>query len=349
MLADELDYVVGVDTHRDQHVLAVVAAPTGALIAQRSVPTSARGYAEAVRFADEYAPGARVWAIEGAGHYGAGFVRFLAARGEVVHESGRSSRAERRLRGKDDPLDATRAARAALASEQRARPRSGQRQEALRVLLLARRSAVDVRRVALVQLRSVIVTAPEQLRADLRRLPLGELLRRCSRFRRSTSRTPDELATVLVLRSLAQRVQAATDEAAELEREIIAHVRALAPQLLDEPGVGPIVGAQLIVSWSHRGRVRSEAAFARLAGVAPLPASSGLTTRHRLSRGGDRQLNRALHTVVLHRRQSDAATKDYIARRVAEGKSTRDAVRLLKRYLARHLYRVMQNSTPLTT
>src|SRR3954452_19096425 len=106
MLADELDYVVGVDTHRDQHVLAVVAAPTGALIAQRSVSTTARGYAEAARFACEYAPGARVWAIEGAGHYGAGLVRFLAARGEVVHESGRSSRAERRLRGKDDPLDA---------------------------------------------------------------------------------------------------------------------------------------------------------------------------------------------------------------------------------------------------
>ena len=349
MLADELDYVVGVDTHRDQHVLAIVAAPTGALIAQRSVPTNTRGYAEAVRFAERHAPGARVWAIEGAGHYGAGLARFLSARGEVVHESARSSRAERRLRGKDDPLDATRAARSALASRRPALPRSGQRQEALRVLLLARRSAVDVRRVALVQLRSVIVTAPDELRAELRRLPLGELLHRCSRFRRSSSRTPDHLATVLVLRSLAQRIQAATHEAAELEREILTHVRTLAPELLDEPGVGPIVAAQLIVSWSHHDRVNSEAAFARLAGVAPLPASSGLTTRHRLSRGGDRQLNRALHTVILHRRQHDPATKDYIARRIAEGKTRRDATRTLKRYLARHLYRVMQNSTPLTT
>ena len=149
----------------------------------------------------------------------------------------------------------------------------------------------------------------------------------------------DEVATRLVLRSLARRIQAATVEAAELEREILGHVRALAPQLLDEPGVGPIVAAQLIVAWSHHGRLPLEAAFARLAGVAPIPASSGQTTRHRLSRGGDRQLNRALHTVVLHRRQHDPATKDYIARRIAEGKTRRDATRLLKRYLARHLYR----------
>jgi transposase len=152
-----------------------------------------------------------------------------------------------------------------------------------------------------------------------------------------------------VLRSLAHRIQAATIEAAELERELLGHVRTLAPQLLDERGVGPIVAAQLIVAWSHRGRVRSEAAFARLAGVAPVPASSGKTTRHRLSRGGDRQLNRALHTVILHRRQHDPATKDYIARRIAEGKTRRDATRLLKRYLARHLYRLLQQQQPLMT
>ena len=126
-------------------------------------------------------------------------------------------------------------------------------------------------------------------------------------------------------------------------------MRALVPELLHEPGIGPIVAAQLIVTWSHHGRIRGEAAFARLAGVAPLPASSGQTIRHRLSRGGDRQLNRALHTVVLHRRQHDAATRDYIAHRVAQGKSTRDATRMLKRYLARHLYRVMQNAEPAMT
>jgi transposase len=346
MLADEVDYVIGVDTHRDQHTLAVVVSPTGAVVGQSSIQTDRHGYEAALEVAVRHADGVRLWAIEGAGHYGAGLARFLSDRGEAIVEVGRSSRAERRLQGKDDPLDAVRAARSVLAANAMTMPRAGERREALRVLSLARRSAVDVRRLALVQLRSVIVTAPESVREDLRHLPVGQLLRRCSHFRRSGSRTPDELAIVLVLRSLARRIEAATEEADELEREILGHVRALVPELLNEPGVGPIVAAQLIVTWSHRDRVRNEAAFARLAGVAPLPASSGLTTRHRLSRGGDRQLNRALHTVILHRRQHDPATRDYIARRVAEGKSPRDATRTLKRYLARHLYRVMQNASP---
>ena len=348
MLADELDYVVGVDTHRDEHVLAVVAAPSGAVLARRAVGANGRGYAAALRFAGEAAGGARVWAIEGTGSYGAGLARYLAGRGETVLEISRTPRTERRLRGKDDSLDAARTARAALASETLALPRSGKRREALRLLLVARRSAVDVRREALGQLRGVIVTAPDGLREQLRGLPVGRLLERCSRLRQSSSASTDEVATRLVLRSLARRIEAATREAAELERELLGHVRALAPRLLDEPGVGPIVAAQLLVAWSHPGRVRSEAAFARLAGVAPVPASSGQTTRHRLSRGGDRQLNRALHTVVLHRRQHDPTTKDYIARRIAEGKTKRDATRLLKRYLARHLYRLLQQE-PLMT
>jgi transposase len=346
MLADELDYVLGVDTHRDEHVMAVVTAPAGALVAGSAAPANARGYRELLRLAERQAPGRRAWAIEGTGSYGAGLARFLAERGEVVLELGRTPRAERRLAGKDDTLDAVRTARAALASEALALPRTGERREALRLLLVARRSAVDVRREALTQLRAVIVTAPERLRQDLRGLPEGKLLVRCSRLRRTTA-AADELATRLVLRSLARRIQAATVEADQLEHEILAHVRPLAPALLDEPGVGPIVAAQLIVAWSHRGRLRSEACFARLAGVAPVPASSGQTTRHRLSRGGDRQLNRALHTIVLHRRQHDPATKDYIAKRIAEGKSRRDATRLLKRYLARHLYRLLQQQEPL--
>ena len=347
MLADELDYVVGVDTHLEEHVLAVVSAATGAVLERQTVRANARRYQAALRFAGEAAHGARAWAVEGTGSYGAGLTRDLAGRGETVLEISRTPRAERRLRGKDDSLDAARTARAALASETLALPRCGERREALRLLLIARRSAVDVRREALTQLRGVIVTAPDQLRQELRGLPTGRLLARCSRLRRSSTAETDELATRLVLRSLARRIQAATVEAAELEQEILAHLRALAPQLLDEPGVGPIVAAQLIVAWSHHGRVRSEAAFARLAGVAPIPASSGQTTRHRLSRGGDRQLNRALHTVVLHRRQHDPTTKNYIARRIAEGKTRCDATRLLKRYLARHLYRLLQNQEPL--
>jgi transposase len=346
MVADELDYVVGVDTHRDEHTLAVVEARSGAVVAQRTVASNGRGYAQALRFARQQAEPARLWAVEGAGHYGAGLARYLSQRGETVLEVGRSPRSERRLRGKDDELDAVRAARAALTSEPLPLPRSGAHREALRLLLLARRSAVDVRREALVQLRSVIVTAPVRLRDELRELHLQRLLQRCRRLRRATAAEPDELAARLVLRTLARRIEAASAEALELEGEILAHVRVLAPKLLEEPGVGPIVAAQLLVAWSHPGRVRSEAAFARLAGVAPIPASSGQTVRHRLSRGGDRQLNRALHTIVLHRRQHDPATRDYIARRVAEGKSRREATRLLKRYLARRLYRLLQHQEP---
>jgi transposase len=348
MLADELDYVLGVDTHRDEHVVAVLAAPAGAVVAGKAARANARGYRELLRLAEQYAVGRRAWAIEGSGSYGAGLARYLAECGETVLEVSRTPRAERRPRGKDDALDAARTARAALAAETPAQPRAGERREAVRLLLIARRSAVDVRREALTQLRAVIVTAPERVRQELRGLPTGNLLDRCSRLRRTDS-TADEVATRLVLRSLARRVQAATLEADELERELLTHVRALAPALLDEPGVGPIVAAHLIVAWSHPGRLRSEACFARLAGVAPIPASSGQTQRHRLSRGGDRQLNRALHTIALHRRQHDPRTKDYIAKRIAEGKSRRDATRLLKRYLARHLYRLLEQQQPLMT
>ena len=348
MLADELDYVVGVDTHRDEHVIAVVTAPAGAVIAATAAAASVRGYRELLAVAGRHAPGRRVWAVEGSGSYGVGLARFLAQRGETVLEASRTAATERRLRGKDDALDAARVARAALAADTLASPRAGGLREALRLLLIARRSAVDVRREALTQLRAVIVTAPDELRQELRGMPVGRLLDRCSRLRRTTAGA-DQLATRLVLRSLARRIQAATLEADELEREILAHVRAIAPALLNEPGVGPIVAAQLIVTWSHHGRVRSEAAFARLAGVAPIPASSGQTQRHRLSRGGDRQLNRALHTVVLHRRQHDPTTKAYIEKRIAEGKSRRDATRLLKRYLARHLYRQLEKTVPQMT
>jgi transposase len=348
MLADELDYVVGVDTHRDEHTLVVVAAGTGALLAERSVSADPGGYRLALKFADRFAAGRRVWAVEGANSYGAGLRRMLVAYGESVLEAGRPPRAQRRLHGKNDSLDALLATRALLTSDKVSRPRDSGRREALRLLLITRRSAVDARRHALVQVRAIIVTCPDTLREQLRRLPTTRLLDRCSRLRTRAAAPPEELATRLTLRMLARRAQAATLEANELERSMAEHVRVLAPALLDEPGVGAIVAAQLLVAWSHHGRLRSEAAFARLAGVAPLPASSGQTVRHRLSRGGDRQLNRALHTIVLHRRQHDPATKDYIARRLAEGKSRREATRLLKRYVARHIYRLLEQQPAMT-
>ncbi len=348
MLADELDFVVGVDTHRDEHSLVVVVAGTGALLAERSVRADASGYRQAIAFADHFAAGCRVWTVEGANSYGAGLTRMLVDCGETVVEAGRPPRAQRRLHGKSDGLDALLATRALLSNGAVSQPRDGGRREALRLLLIARRSAVDARRHALVQLRAIIVTSPDELREQLRRLPTTRLLDRCSRLRTRATASPDEAAARVALRLFARRARAATIEANELERSIAEHIRTLAPALLDEPGVGAIVAAQLLVAWSHHGRLRSEAAFARLAGVAPLPASSGQTVRHRLSRGGDRQLNRALHTIVLHRRHHDPATKDYIARRLAEGKTRREATRLLKRYVARHLYRLLEQQ-PMTT
>src|SRR5262245_23477313 len=160
MLADEVDYVLGVDTHRDEHVVAVVTAPAGAVVAGKSGRANARGYRDLLRLAEQYAAGRRVWAIEGTGSYGLGLARYLAEHGEVVLEVSRTRRTERRLRGKDDALDAARTARAALAADTLVMPRTGERREALRLLLVARRSAVDVRREALSQLRAVIVTAP---------------------------------------------------------------------------------------------------------------------------------------------------------------------------------------------
>jgi len=336
MIAEGLDLVVGVDTHLDEHVLAIIAAPSGALVAQRSMPAGARGYAAALRFAANRGSGARVWAVEGTGSYGAGLARFLADRGEVVLEISRTPRAERRLRGKDDSLDASRIARAALASETLALPRSGERREALRLLLVARRSAVGVRREALGQLRGVIVTGS-------RSAGCSSAAAACAAHARQ-ARTSSRRGSCCAASPAGSKQRPSRPPSSSASCSVTC-----APALLDEPGVGPIVAAQLIVACSHPGRLRSEAAFARLAGVAPVPASSGKTTRHRLSRGGDRQLNRALHTVVLHRRQHDAGTKDYIARRIAEGKTRRDATRLLKRYLARHLYRVLEQQTPLVT
>jgi transposase len=208
-----------------------------------------------------------------------------------------------------------------------------------RVLLPTRGSAVDVRRDALVQLCSVIVSAPEHLHDGLRQLPAARLNRRSAASAASTRARRTSWRSCSQLRSLARRIVAVTAEANELDREIISHVRALVPQLLDQSGVGPIVAAQLMISWSHRDRVRSDAALARLAGVPPLLASSGQTIRHRPSRGGDRQLNHALHTVALHRHRHDAARAPQLHRAPRRGRRDDGATRILERYRARPLAR----------
>jgi transposase len=338
MLADELDFVVGVDTHRDTHTLALVACASGAPVAEATVAATGHGYAQALGFVDELAPGRRAWALEGTGCYGAGLTRFLAERGERVLEVERPARQQRR-RGKSDSLDALAAARSALARRRQAQPRAGGRRQALAALVRTREGALTARRAALCQLRALLLALPAERRERLQQLSRGRLLRRLADLRPSAG---ELRGLFLSLRTLAHRVQALDREERTLEREIRALVRELAPSLLDEPGIGPISAAQLLIAWSHPGRIHSEAAFARLAGAAPIPASSGKTIRHRLDRGGDRQLNRALHTIIVSRRKHHPSTIDYIARRQSEGKTLREAIRSLKRYLARALYRQLE-------
>jgi transposase len=340
MLADQLDYVVGVDTHRDAHALALLSA-TGGLVLEAEIAADQDGYERALLLAREHAVGGLLWAIEGSGSYGAGLARFLGERGERVVEIERPQRSERR-KGKSDRIDALRAARLALGEAKLALPRADGARAALRALVTTRAGAVATRRAALNQLRALIVIAPESLRAQLRQLTRAKLLACCARLRPDLHTDPQLRGTALALRACARRVQAANAEERELKREIARLVDELAPQLLTEPGVGPISAAQLIVSWSHRGRFSGESAFARHAGAAPIPASSGQVVRHRLDRGGDRALNRALHTIIVSRRKHDPKTIAYIQRRQSEGKSVREAIRCLKRYLARHLFRILE-------
>src|SRR5439155_23507482 len=214
--------------------------------------------------------------------------------------------------------------------------------------LVAREGALVAKKAALCQLRALLVTCPEPLRGELAELTRARLLARCASLRRRRSEGAELTGTLVALRALARRAQALTREERELKRELEALVWALAPALLAEPGVGPIAGAQIVIAWSHRGRVRSEAAFARLGGAAPIAASSGQTVRHRLDPGGDRQLNRALHTIIISRRKNHPATIAYIERKTREGKTDREAIRCLKRHLARRLFRLLE-STPTPT
>jgi transposase len=348
MLADQLDYVIGVDPHRHTHALAIVEVRTGGVVFETSVAASAGGYARALELAREQAPGRRAFAVEGTGSFGAGLTRFLAGQDERVLEVGRLRR-ERRSGGKTDALDAIRAARSVLAQSRPAEPRAGGEREALRALMAAREGAVNARRAALCQLRGLLVSAPEPLRAELRSLTGAQLLRRLAAVRPERRQDPELRGTLLALRALARRVKTLTVEERELAGEIETLTRKLAPQLLDQPGVGPLAAAQILISWSHQGRIRSEAAFARLAGCAPIPSSSGQTIRYRLDRSGDRRLNRALHMILVTRRRAHPPTIAYIDRRLREGKSRREANRCLKRYLARNLYRLLEHGAPLAT
>lgn len=343
MLAEIVDVVIGVDTHKHTHTAAAVST-AGAALEHVTEATDPDGYAALVELADRHG-GLRAWAIEGANGYGAGLARFLADRGEWVIELDRPSRPARRHGAKSDEIDAVRAAREALAREHLAQPRSDGERAALSVRLAARRSAVDASTTAQRQLHALVVAAPETLRGRLRGKSTAEMVRTCARLRADARWDVMARETAIVLRTLARRIIDLNDEARDHERAILELVRAWRPDLLDQLGVGPIVAAVVLCAWSHPGRVRSDAAFAMLAGTAPIPASSGLATRHRLNRSGDRQLNRAIHTIVLARLRYDPTTRAYAERRRAEGKTDREIKRCLKRYITRQLYRQLENPT----
>jgi transposase len=343
MLEGQVDAVIGVDTHRDRHAAALLD-PNGGVRATLEVPSDRAGHARLLQLAQVQASGRRVWALEGTGCYGAGLTRFLVDRGEWVVEIDRPKRPRGRHGAKSDVLDAVRAGREALARDHLTTPRQRGHREALRVLHTTRAAIVTAGADARRQLKALIVTAPEPLRDRLRGRPWRQQLRACAGLVALPTDPVEHRATVRALALTAQRALAARADAKQLEAELRQLVTAMAPALVTQPGIGPINAAQLLISWSHPGRIRSEAAFAMLAGAAPVPASSGQVVRHRLNRGGDRQLNRALHTIVMLRQVHHGPTRAYTSRRIAQGKSQREIRRCLKRTVARQLYRLLERT-----
>jgi transposase len=329
--------VVGVDTHKDSHSAALLD-QLGSVQAALDVAVNRAGYQQLLNWARGQSR-ERVWAVEGTGSYGAGLASFLAEQGEVVYEGDRPQRRARGAAGKSDQLDAIRVAREALSRRYHAIPRRRGHREAMRVLMTARESAISAYRQGLNQLYALVVTAPDPLHERLVGLKGARLVAACSKLRRCGDL---ELSvTAATLRAVARRATKLKAEVADYDRQLSHLVGVHAPCLLAEPGVGPVTAAQVLTCWSHAGRIRNENAFAALAGVAPVPASSGRVVRHRLNRQGDRQLNRALHVVAICRSHYDPATKQYIARRTAEGKSPREIRRCIKRYIARRLFRLL--------
>jgi transposase len=328
---------IGVDTHLDVHV-AVALDERGVRQQEIHVPTTLAGYRELERWA--VGLGAiEVFGIEGTGSYGAGLARFLRVSGHRVVEVNRPDRATRHRLGKSDPIDAEMAARAVLSGVATGTPKAGDGSvEMIRMLKMARDSAVKARTQSLNQIRALLVTAPAELRESTVGLTSGALLDRCAAFRPGPLNSP-AAAAKHSLRLLARRNVRLRTEARELEVEISRQVASTAPDLLGAFGVGPDGAATfLLTAGDNPGRLRSEGAFAALCGASPIPASSGKTQRHRLNRGGDRQANAALHRVVVVRLRWHAPTRAYLARRLGDGKTKPEIMRCLKRYVAREIH-----------
>lgn len=343
MLADVVDAVIGVDTHRDTHH-AEIAYPSGAVIATCSVRNSSAGYAELLSWARGHAPGPRLAAcIEGTRSYGAGLSRAAAAAGLAVIECEQPTRKTRRGKGKSDPIDAHLAVLTALQLDaaKLPTPRADGDRDALRILLCARQELTTTATGQANRLRALLRDGDDRDR-DLARAHLSDA-RLAALARRRPPRDASRALAVRQgeIRRLALALREASRALKANRAELDAIVEDLVPGLTSRRGIGPVTAAQAIVSFSHPGRCRHEAAFARLAGTSPIEASSGQITRHRLNRGGDRALNKAIHVIAGTRMRCDRATIDYVARRRAEGKTDREIRRCIKRYIARQLYRAL--------
>ena len=337
----ELPVTGGVDTHADVHVAAVVDR-IGRVLGTEAFPASQDGYRSALAWMRSRGELAKV-GVEGTGSYGAGLARYLVARGVAVVEVIRPNRQARRQRGKSDAADAVAAALAALNGEAAGVPKSRNgAAESIRMLRVARCGAMKARTQAGNQLRDLIVTAPEQVRQQLAGLPRGRQVQTAARFRPRGLAGPAEGARA-AMASVARRHQALTTEIARLDaalEELVQH--AASQRFLTKPGVATqVAGILVVTAGDNPDRVRREASFAALCGASPVDASSGKQLRHRLNRGGDRQANSALWRIVVTRMAHDHRTQAYVARRTAEGKTKKEIIRCLKRYVAREVYKVL--------
>jgi transposase len=335
-----------VDTHGEVHV-ACALDQLGRHLATTRVATTPMGYRALLDWARSLGEVA-AWGVEGTGCYGAGLVRFLAARGQLVWEVNRPDRQARRQRGKSDPVDAEAAARAVQAGQATAIPKAGDHLvEMMRCLRVARATAVKARTQTANALRALVVTAPAELREPLRGLSAGALASTAARMRPGPIATTTA-ATKLALRLLGERSQALDGELARVDAELDRLTTQAAPELRQLCGVGPeIAGALLVAAGDNPLRLRSQAAFSMLCGASPIPASSGKTVRHRLNRGGNRQANSALYRIVVVRLRWHQPTRDYLARRTRQGLSKREIIRCLKRYVAREVFTALQAPTAL--
>ena len=328
----------GVDTHADMHVAAALD-PIGGLLGVEEFPVTPAGYARLLGWLGGFGTVGLI-GIEGTGSYGAGLARHVAAAGIRVVEVDRSDRQDRRRQGKSDPLDAVSAARAAQSGRARGAPKGRDGAvEAIRALMVAKRSARSERTQTINQARSLIVTGPDDLRARFAGHTVAALVSELAALR---PRPGDAVgyATRIALRELGRRAEFLDGQLARLDELIVPLVTARAPGLLALYGIGPDTAALLLIAaGDHPARLRSEAAWAHLCAVAPIPASSGKVTRHRLNPGGNREANHALWRIVITRMSSHAPTRAYVERRTEQGLSKKEIIRCLKRYVAREVYR----------